>query len=232
MKTKSDKLSIKDWAPEDRPREKLLTKGIASLGDAELLAILIRSGTRNETAVELSKKILEGTNHNLNELGKKSVYELMKMKGIGKAKAISIVAALEIGKRRKSEEILKKNAIKNCNDVFEIFHPLMCDLITEEFWVLLLNQSNKILSSETISKGGMTSTVVDIRNILRLALEKKAVSIILCHNHPSGNLTPSNEDISITKKLKEAAAIMDISLLDHLIVADSGFYSFAEEGKL
>lgn len=232
MSVTDNKLSIKNWALEDRPREKLMIKGIASLSDAELLAILIGSGTKNETAVELSKKILEGTDHNLNELGKKSVHELMKTKGIGEAKAITIVAALELGKRRKAEPILIKNKISSSKDVFDIFHPLVCDLATEEFRVLLLNQANKIISNETISKGGMTSTVVDIRSILHVALEKKAVALILCHNHPSGNLTPSNEDLSITRKLKEAAAFMDITLLDHLIVTDSGFYSFADEGNL
>lgn len=226
----SAKLSIKNWAVEDRPREKLLAKGTFSLSDAELLAILIGSGTRNESAVGLSKKILNEAGNNLNELGKKTVHELIKTKGIGEAKAITIVAALELGRRRKTAEIIKKKKISGSKDVFDYFQPLLGDLSTEQFWVLMLNRSNKIIDKYKVSQGGLTGTVVDTREILREALEKRAVGLILCHNHPSGNLSPSSEDISVTKKLREAAQIMDISLLDHVIVTDAGYYSFCDQG--
>ncbi len=226
------KLSIKNWAIEDRPREKLMAKGISTLSDAELLAILIGSGTKNQTAVELSQEILQKSSNNLNELGKKTVYELTKSKGIGEAKAITIVAAMELGRRRKNESIKEKSKITGSIDVFNYFQPLVGDLTTEQFWTLMLNRSNKIIDKFKASQGGLTGTVVDTREILREALEKRAVGIILCHNHPSGNLKPSTEDISTTKKLKAAATTMDIALLDHLIVTDAGYYSFADEGIL
>lgn len=226
------RLSIKDWALEDRPREKLMGKGTHALSDAELIAILIGSGSKNETAVELAKKILQSANHNLNELGKQSVRDLMKHKGIGEAKAISIVAALELGRRRKLSEVIEKKKISCSRDVSDVFQPLLNDLPHEEFWTLLLNRSNRIIGKAKISQGGMAGTVTDVRIILKDALERRASSVILCHNHPSGNLQPSDADLKITRKLKEAAALMDIQVLDHLIIADGSFYSFADEGLI
>ena len=225
-------LSIKDWSLEDRPREKLLSKGISSLSDAELIAIIIGSGTRDESAVELSKRILGSVQHNLNELGKLSVDDLQKYKGIGEAKAIGIVAALELGRRRKLSEIIDRQKITSSHDIYEIFHPLLADLPHEEFWIVLLNRSNKIIERQKISQGGISGTVTDVRLILRMALEKLASSLILCHNHPSGNQQPSEADISITQKVKESSKLMDISLLDHIIITDGSYYSFADEGIL
>lgn len=225
-------LTIKDWALEDRPREKLLGKGINSLTDAELIAILIGSGNKNESAVELSKKVLKGVKNNLNELGKLTVEDLMTLKGIGEAKAITIIAALELGRRRKLADIMEKKKISGSKDVFEFFQPVLADLPYEEFWILLLNRSNKIIEKFKISQGGISGTVIDVRMILKNAIEKLASSIILCHNHPSGNLQPSEADKKITTKLKDAARIMDMQVLDHLIITDSSFYSFADEGIL
>ena len=225
-------LKIKDWALEDRPREKLLMKGISALSDAELIAILIGSGSRNETAVELSKRILEKTNNNLNELAKLTINDLKKEKGIGEAKAISIVAALELGRRRKISDIINKQKITSSKDTFDIFQPILGDLPHEEFWILLLNRANKIIDKHRISQGGTSGTVIDIRIILKEAIEKLASSLIISHNHPSGNVLPSQQDKEITKKLKDAAALMDITLLDHLIVTDSSYFSFCDEGIL
>lgn len=225
-------LTIKDWALEDRPREKLLGKGLNSLTDAELIAILIGSGNRNESAVELAKKILKGVKNNLNELGKLTVEDLMASKGIGEAKAVTIIAALELGRRRKLADVMAKKKISGSKDVFEFFQPVLADLPYEEFWILLLNRSNKIIEKFKISQGGISGTVIDVRMILKNAIEKLASSIILCHNHPSGNLQPSEADKKITTKLKDAARIMDMQVLDHLIITDSSFYSFADEGIL
>jgi DNA repair protein RadC len=225
-------LKIKDWAVEDRPREKLLQKGISSLSDAELIAILLGSGTRNESAVELSKKVLKSAENNLNELGKLGVADLTKTKGIGEAKAITIMAALEIGRRRKLSEIINKKKITQSNDVFEVFQPIIGDLPHEEFWILLLNRSNKIIDKYKISQGGVSGTVIDTKIILKNAIEKLASSMILCHNHPSGNRNPSSADDQITKKLKAGAELIDISVIDHIIIADTEFYSYADEGKL
>ena len=225
-------LTIKDWALEDRPREKLLSKGLSSLTDAELIAILIGSGIKNESAVELAKKILKAVKNNLNELGKLSVEDLMTSKGIGEARAITIIAALELGRRRKLADIMEKKKISGSKDVFEFFQPVLADLPYEEFWILLLNRSNKIIEKFKISQGGISGTVIDVRMILKNAIEKLASSIILCHNHPSGNLQPSEADKKITTKLKDAANIMDMQVLDHLIITDSSFYSFADEGML
>ncbi len=230
--TKPDNLSIKNWASEDRPREKLLLKGIQSLSDSELIAIILGSGTRELTAVELAKKLLQKADNNLNKLGKFSVQELMKFKGIGEAKAISIVAAMELGKRRKLSEIMDKPSIKSSKDVYEIFHPLLADLPYEEFWILLLNRSNRIINKSKISQGGVAGTVIDTKLILKTAIEQLASSIILCHNHPSGNLNPSEADVDITKKLKAASEYMDIKLLDHVIVADHAYFSFIDEGRI
>ncbi len=228
----SGKLSIKEWSLDDRPREKLLGKGISALSNAELLAIIIGSGTHDESAVELSKNILSSANNNLSELGKRSIVDLQKHKGIGQAKAISIIAALELGRRRKLSESIQREKITSGRDIYKIFQSLLGDLSYEEFWLILLDRSNKIIHRQKISQGGITGTVADVRIILHLALEKLASSIILCHNHPSGQSMPSEADISLTKKIKESANIMDIALLDHIIVTEGGYYSFADEGIL
>jgi DNA repair protein RadC len=225
-------LTIKEWAVEDRPREKLLKKGVQSLSDAEIIALLIGSGTKNETAVELSKKVLKSTNNNLNELGKLNVPDLTKMKGIGEAKAITILAALELGRRRKISEIITKKKISQSKDIFELFQPIIGDLPHEEFWILLLNRSNNIIERIKISQGGVSGTVIDVKIILKQAIEKLASSVILCHNHPSGNKNPSNADDSITQKLKSAAELLDIQVLDHIIIANVDYFSYADEGKL
>jgi DNA repair protein RadC len=225
-------LPIKSWALEDRPREKLISKGLSSLSDAELIAILIGTGTKEETAVDLAKRMLASASNNLNELGKQDIKQLTAMKGIGEAKAISIIAALELGRRRKMADVMEKAIINGSSDVFELFHGILGDLVHEEFWVLYLNRSNKIIDKMKISQGGIAGTVTDIRMILKSALEKLASSIILCHNHPSGNIKPSENDIQVTKKLKEAASLMDISVLDHIIVTDSAYFSFADEGRM
>jgi DNA repair protein RadC len=225
-------LRIKDWALEDRPREKLLNKGIQSLSDAELIAILIGSGSRNETAVELSKRMLVSVSNNLNELGKLSIKDLMKFKGIGEVKAISVLATLELGKRRKISEIIEKKQITSSNDAYELFVSTLGDLPHEEFWILYLNRSNRILHQMKLSQGGVSGTVIDIRIVLKHAIEKLASGIILCHNHPSGNIKPSQNDIEITKKLRDASKIIEISVLDHLIVCDGKYFSFADEGML
>jgi|SRR6056297_254069 len=225
-------LRIKEWAVEDRPREKLLKKGIHSLSNAEIIALLIGSGTKNESAVELSRRILNNVNNNLNELGKLGVNELIKNKGIGEAKAITIIAALELGKRRKISEILEKKKITQSNDVFEFFQPVLGDLPHEEFWILLLNRANRIIEKKKISQGGVSGTVIDVKVILKHAIENLSSSLILCHNHPSGNKTPSNADNTITRKLVEAGDIMDIKILDHIIIADTAYYSYADEGNL
>jgi DNA repair protein RadC len=223
-------ISIKEWSLEDRPREKLLSKGIFTLSDAELIAIIIGSGTKDESAVDLSRRILNSTKQNLNELGKLSVNDLIKYKGIGHAKAISIVAALELGRRRKLSETVEKDKISSSRDIYDIFHPVLADLPYEEFWIILLNRSNKIIDRFKISQGGISGTVTDVRLILKIALEKFASSIILCHNHPSGNNQPSEADIQITQKIKESGKLMDLSLLDHVIVVDGNYFSFADEG--
>ena len=226
------KLNIKDWAEEDRPREKLLKNGSRSLTDAELIAILIGSGNTEATAVELSKRILSTSGNNLNELGRKSIDYLQSFKGIGEAKAITIVAALELGKRRKEAEVFSKKTITVSNDAFEYFLPVLGDLNHEEFWVLLLDRGNKIQDSFRISQGGISGTVIDVRVILKPALEKQSSNIILCHNHPSGTLQPSQADRQITTKIKDAAKLMDISVLDHIIIGQNKYFSFADEGIL
>jgi DNA repair protein RadC len=225
-------LKIKDWAEADRPREKLLSKGIISLSDAELIAIIIGSGNLDESAVELSRRILQSAQNNLSVLGKLSVDDLKKFKGIGEAKAIGIVAALELGRRRRKEDAPDHQQIQSSNDVFEIFQPMLADLPHEEFWVLLMNRSNKIIDKLRVSQGGVSGTVTDIRLILKPAIEKLASSIVLCHNHPSGNHKPSDNDISITQKAKEAAKFMDIAVLDHIIICEKNFFSFADEGMM
>ena len=226
------KLTIKAWAEEDRPREKLLLKGRTALSDAELIALLIRSGNVNVSAVDLSKEILWSVDNKLSELAKLSVKDLMKHKGVGEAKAISIAAALELGRRRREEEGIRKKKITSSRDVYAILGPRLEDLGHEEFWILLLNRANMIIGRHEISKGGVSGTVADSKIIFKHALENLASSIILCHNHPSGNLKPSEADIKTTEKLKQAGVIMDIPILDHIIVADSGYFSLADEGLL
>ncbi|MEM1259088.1 MAG: DNA repair protein RadC [Bacteroidota bacterium] len=225
-------LSIKDWADDDKPREKLLRKGRAVLSDAELIAILIGSGSRDESAVELSKRILASVGNHLNELGTLSVKQLMKFKGIGEAKAITIAAALEIGRRRRGEEAQKTNKINSSKDAFELLQPLIGELPHEEFWIVYLNNSNKVLHKEQLSKGGMTGTLVDVRLVMKHALEQGAVGCILAHNHPSGALRPSRSDKEITKKLQNAGSALDIKVLDHLVISQNTYYSFADRGIL
>lgn len=224
--------SIKQWAKDDRPREKLLLKGAESLSDSELLAILIVNGTKSKTALDLAKEILVLSKNNLPELGKLSVKEFMKVKGIGEAKAITIVAALELGRRRQAMNYREKAIITSSNDVANYLQSLLKDYRHEVFAVLFLNRANKINHFQIISEGGITGTVADPRIILKKALEEDAVGIILCHNHPSGSLKPSGADQELTKKIKEAARFFDIKVLDHLIVSDAGYYSFSDEGIL
>ena len=224
--------SIKSWAEEDRPREKMQLKGKHSLSDAELLAILMGSGNREESAVELGKKILHSVDGDLNQLGKKSIKELMVFKGVGEAKAISIIAALELGRRRQLTDIKTRPQIKSSRSAYDLLAPLLVDLPHEEFWILLLNRGNKVLAREQVSIGGVTGTVVDAKIIFKKALEGNATSLILCHNHPSGTLRPSQADIDITKKLKAAGETLEIKVLDHLIISELGYYSFADEGMM
>jgi DNA repair protein RadC len=226
------KLNIKEWAVEDRPREKLSKNGPRSMSDAELIAILIGSGNLEETAVELSRRILASTDNNLNELGRKSIEYLQTYKGIGEAKAITIVAALELGKRRKESDIKIKSKITGSKDVADYFQPLLGDLNHEEFWILFLDRGNKIMDSFRISEGGISGTVIDVRKILKAAIEKQSSSIILCHNHPSGTLQPSDADLKITRKITDAGKIMDIPVMDHIIIGNDKYYSFADEGML
>jgi DNA repair protein RadC len=232
METYSKPLTIKEWALDDRPREKMMSKGVSALSDAELMAILIGSGTKNETAVGISQRILTMANNNLNELGKFGLKEFTKIKGIGPAKAITVMAALELGRRRKNTEVLNKKQISSSKDVIDLFQPILADLPHEEFWVLLLNQANRIIDKVKISEGGLIATVVDVRKIMRIVLENYALGIILCHNHPSGNHNPSNDDINITQKIKAAAATLDIKLLDHIIITDGPCYSMADNQVL
>ena len=225
-------LPIKNWAMEDRPREKLLSMGLKSLTDAELLAIIIGSGQKNESAVEVAKKVLGLAQNNLNELGKLSIKNLEKVRGIGETKAITLIAALELGRRRKLSELKKKQKITNSRDAFDFVQPYVEDLSYEEFWVLYLNRSNRVIDQKKISQGGVSGTVIDVRIILKHAIEKLASSLIISHNHPSGNLQPSESDIQITKKIKDAAKFHDLQVLDHIIISDQNYFSFADEGIL
>lgn len=225
-------LTIRAWSPEDRPREKLLLKGTAALTEAELIAILIGSGTAKTSAVELAKKILLQVNNNLNELARLTTKDLMKIKGIGEAKAITIVAALELGRRRKEQEPEEKPKINSSRDAFNLIKGDLMDLSHEEFWVLLLNRSNRVVKKKRVSEGGVAGTVADPKIIYRLALEELASGIIVAHNHPSGNLAASTSDVELTRKLKEAGKFLEIQLLDHLIIANNKYYSFADEGHL
>ncbi|WP_299440295.1 DNA repair protein RadC [uncultured Aquimarina sp.] len=229
MSEYNSSFSIREWNENDRPREKLLVKGKNALSDSELIAILIGSGNRDESAVALSKRILASVDHQINSLGKLSVKQLMNFKGIGEAKAISIVAGLELGRRRREEDVPVVSKITSSKDVFDILSPLVGDLEHEEFWVLYLNNSNKVLQKKQISIGGKTGTLVDPRIVYRYALEFGATSIILAHNHPSGSLMPSQSDKALTQKLKQAGVSLDIKLLDHLIITEKKYFSFADE---
>ena len=226
-------MKIKEWAEEDRPREKMLLKGIASLSDAELLAILIGSGNNQETAVQLSQRILKSVNNNLNALGKLSVKELMsKFKGIGQVKAITVNAALELGKRRNSSDPVQRPTIRSSQDAFRLLHPLLCDLPHEELWIALTNRSAQVIEKVKISQGGTSETSADLRIILKAAINALATGIILCHNHPSGNIRPSRQDDQLTQRLRDAARLIEIQLLDHIVVTDGCYYSYADEGRL
>ncbi|RMG77910.1 MAG: JAB domain-containing protein [Bacteroidetes bacterium] len=225
-------LPITQWAEDDRPREKLQLKGCHSLSDAELLAILLSSGSKDISAVALAQRILDQSKNNLNELGRRTIAELVTFKGIGPAKAIKIVAAMELARRRQLTAPLERPKISSSKAAFQQIGPLLADLKHEECWILFLNQGNKLLSVERISEGGMTGTVVDVRLVFRKAIERSAVCLILVHNHPSGELKPSQPDLDLTRKIKNAGALLDIRLLDHLIVSNQGYYSFADEGAL
>jgi DNA repair protein RadC len=226
------KYSIKQWAKDDRPREKLLISGAENLSNSELLAILIHNGSKEKTAVDLAKEILKLGKDNLSELGKLSIKDLMKIKGIGEAKAITIVAALELGRRRQASLPLGKTMITASTDIANFLKAKLKDYGHEVFAVLFLNRANKINHFEIISEGGITGTVADPRIILKKALEEEATSVVLCHNHPSGSLKPSRADEELTRKIKQAASYFDIAVLDHIIVSEEGYYSFADEGIL
>lgn len=232
MSDKPASFSIKNWSEDDRPREKLLHKGRSALSDAELIAILIASGNREESAVALSKRILASAQNNLMQLGKLSVKDLMTFKGIGEAKAVAIAAALELGRRRSGGEALSRKRITSSKMAYDIMQPILGDLDHEEFWILYLNNANKVLEKSQLSKGGLTATLVDTRIVLKTALKVDAVGLILVHNHPSGTLRPSAADKAITSKIKTAAASIDISVLDHIIVAEKGYFSFADDNLL
>ena len=221
---------ITNWSEDDKPREKLMVKGKSALSDAELIAILIGSGSRNESAVGLSKRILASVDNNLNSLGKLSISQLMDFKGIGEAKAISIIAALELGRRRRVEDAVELTKITSSKIIFEIMQPIIGELPHEEFWIVYLNNSNKVISKSQLSKGGITGTLVDTRLVFKTALEMGATGLILCHNHPSGTLVPSDADKQITKKLKLAGDSLEIKVLDHLIVTERSYFSFVDEG--
>ena len=232
MSEKQPSFSIKNWSEDDRPREKLLNKGKDILTDAELMAILIGSGSRSESAVDLCKRILSGSNNNLNALGKVSIKQLMEFKGIGEAKAITIIAAMELGRRRRSEETPQQKKIESSQSAFEIMQPIIGELPHEEFWIIYLNNSNKVIHKNQLSKGGITGTLVDVRLVMKTAIEVGATALILAHNHPSGTLRPSEADKQITKKLKTASESLDIKVLDHLIVTEKAYFSFADEGMM
>ncbi|MDX9726660.1 MAG: DNA repair protein RadC [Bacteroidales bacterium] len=225
-------LKITDWAVEDRPREKMIRKGISTLSDAELLAILISSGTKKKSAVDLGRELLGLVSNNLNSLGKLTVADLVKIRGIGPARAVTISAALELGRRRSLSALPDAYQIKCSKDVADIFQPLLSDLAHEEFWILFLNRSNRVIDKTKLSQGGISGTVTDVRIIMKKAIEYLASGIIVCHNHPSGNLNPSDSDTRITQKIKESGSLMDIQLLDHLIISGNDFFSFADNGLL
>jgi DNA repair protein RadC len=232
MTEATQKLPISQWAEDDRPREKLMLKGKGQLSKAELIAILLGSGNTEESAVQLAQNILNSVDNNLAELSNLSIKELKKFKGIGEAKAISVVAALELGKRRLSEDVLEKKKVKSSEDVFHLFYAELSDKTYEEFWILLLDRANQVIRKINISEGGMTGTVADPKKIFKMALDYSASSLILAHNHPSNNLKPSQNDIDLTRKLKSAGDLLDVSVLDHIIIGNDGYYSFADESLM
>jgi DNA repair protein RadC len=223
---------ITHWSEDDKPREKMMLKGKSALSDAELVAILIGSGSRNESAVGLSKRILASVNNNLSSLGKQSLAQLMEFKGIGEAKAITIAAALELGRRRKEENPLELVKVTSSKVMYQEMYPIIGELAHEEFWVVYLNNSNKIIFKAQLSKGGITGTIVDVRLVFKIALEQNAVAIVLAHNHPSGKLQASEADMQVTKRIKNAGLQLDIPVLDHIIVTEHSYFSFADEGIL
>ena len=225
-------IPIKEWAESDRPRERLLLHGAKALSDAELIAILINTGTKEDSAVAIAKKILAHTENNLIELSKLSINDFSKFKGIGQKKAITIITALELGRRRREAEVIERKKISSSNDAFEYFYTSLTDKKYEEFWILLLDRSNKVIKKIAISEGGISGTVVDQKKIFKLAVDHQASSVILGHNHPSGNLMPSEADKHLTQKLKQAAVLLDLSVLDHLIIGDEKYFSFADEGLI
>lgn len=224
--------AITAWAEEDRPREKMLLKGKNALSDAELLAILIGSGTVGQSAVELAQRILASVENNLHDLGKRSLAELQRFKGIGEAKAITIAAALELGRRRQMSDLRERPRVGESRDAFNAVAPLLTDLHHEEFWLLLLNKANEVFARERLSTGGSAGTVVDVKLLFKTALDARAAAAIAIHNHPSGNLQPSQADIELTRRLRQAGTLLDLPLLDHLIVSERGYFSFADEGIL
>lgn len=226
------KLSITQWAVEDRPREKMMEKGVATLSDAELLAILIGSGNREETAVELMRRVLSSCDNNLNVLAKWEIRDFSCFKGMGPAKSVTLMAALELGKRRNLQETQSRFQIRSSKDIYSLFQPIMCDLEQEEFWVLLLNQACKVIDKVRISIGGIDGTYADVRTILREALLQRSTQMAVVHNHPSGNVQPSQPDKSLTQSIQKAAELMNIRLIDHVIVSEDNYYSFADEGLL
>lgn len=232
MEPDGGRLRIKEWAEEDRPREKLLLKGVASLSDAELIAILIGSGNQEETAVQLSQRILNSASNNLNALGKLSVKDLTVFKGVGEAKAIAIVAAMELGRRKRSAEPLERKTIRSSRHVYDLFYPLLCDLPYEELWVALTNRAGKVMEQLKVGQGGIHAIHTDVQLIMKSAIHTLCSGIILCHNHPSGSVKPSEADDKLTFRLAEAAKLFNISLLDHIILSDNSYYSYADEGRL
>jgi len=222
--------ALTTWAVEERPREKVIANGVQYLSDAELLAILLGSGTKNMDAVELARLILKGAGNTLQQLGRQGIGDLVRIKGVGPAKAITLLAAMELGRRRAGMQHPEKIPVKSSETVFNLFHPIMGDLEYEEFWLLMLNRANRVLGRFKVSQGGLSGTVIDTRIILKKALDNLASSIIVCHNHPSGNKQPSDADVKITEKLKKAAEMLEIKLLDHVIIADKSYFSFADEG--
>ena len=232
MQEKPPSLAIKYWSEDDRPREKLLLKGSSALSDAELVAILLGSGNSGESAVGLSRRILASVDHNLGDLGKLSAVQLMKFKGIGKAKAVTIAAALELGRRRKDGRPAQKSKISNSREAFNLLQPFLGELAHEEFWIVYLNNANVVIHAALLSKGGITGTLVDVRLVMKKALELGAVALILAHNHPSGTLLPSEADKRITRKLRTASEALDIKIVDHLIITERDYYSFADQQAL
>lgn len=228
----SEKLSIRDWALDDRPREKLMRHGAGTLSDAELIAILIRSGTTKESALDLAKRMLASSGNELDRLSRLGVAELTRFKGMGEAKAISIVAALELGRRRRGGSTAERGLVASSAQAFELLHPLLGDLPHEEFWLLFLDRGNRLLDRCRLSRGGMHGTVADPKMIFKEALDRRASSLILGHNHPSGQLRPSEEDINLTRRLVEGGRLLEIAVQDHLIVTSGGYYSFADNGML